>query len=163
MTQLIRCPRSVIAQSLDVLRAGGARQCEALVLWLARRTPGVIDVVEAYEPPYEAAVDYFRIHPDGMRAIMSRLRTERLHICAQVHSHPGRAFHSKADDQWAIVRHQGALSLVVPDFAATTSPDTFLDTIAAYALSPADQWLAIPRHRLASHLEVTDAHRSPGE
>jgi proteasome lid subunit RPN8/RPN11 len=163
MIPLIKCPRPVIEQTLSVLRAGGARDCEALVLWLARRTPGVIDVVEAYEPPYKASVDYFRIHPNGMRSIMSRLRTDRLHICAQVHSHPGKAFHSTADDRWAIVRHQGALSLVVPDFAATTSTDSFLNKIAAYALSPADQWLAVPRHELGRYLEVTHADGSPGK
>ena len=163
MMPLIRCPRPVIEQTLNVLRSGGARNCEALVLWLARRTASVVDVVEAYEPPYEASVDYFRIHPEGMRSIMARLRNERLHICAQVHSHPAQAFHSTADDRWAIVRHQGALSLVVPDFAATTSADTFLNKIAAYALSPADQWLAVPRHHLGRYLEVTHADGTPGK
>jgi len=42
-------------------------------------------------------------------------------VAAQVHSHPDEAFHSKGDDEWAIVRHEGALSIVVP-----TSRGTYL-------------------------------------
>lgn len=160
---LIRCPNAIIERTLSVLRAGGARDCEALVLWLARRAPDVVDVVEAYEPPYEASVDYFHIPPSGMRSIMSRLRRDRLHICAQVHSHPGKAFHSTADDRWAIVRHQGALSLVVPHFAATTTPASFLNMIATFALARDDQWLAVPRHDLGRYLEITDADGTAGE
>ena len=160
---LIRCPHAVIEKTLSVLRAGGARNCEALVLWLARRTPGAVDVVEAYEPPYEASVDYFRIPPSGMHSIMSRLRRDRLHICAQVHSHPGKAFHSMADDRRAIVRHQGALSLVVPHFAATTTPQSFLNMIATFVLSHDDQWLAVSHHDLGQYLEITHADGTAGE
>jgi len=163
MIPLIRCPHAVVDKTLSILRAGGARDCEALVLWLARRRRGVVDVVEAYEPPYESSVDYFHIPPSGMRTIMSRLRRDRLHICAQVHSHPGKAFHSTADDRWAIVRHEGALSLVVPRFAATTTPHSFVSMIAAFALSRDDLWLAIPRPDLGRYLEVTHADGTTGE
>jgi hypothetical protein len=39
-------------------------------------------------------------------------------LAAQIHAHPGRAYHSGADDVLALVRLPGALSIVVPDFAA---------------------------------------------
>lgn len=163
MIPLIRCPSTIIDQTLAALRAGGARDCEALVLWLARRTAGVVDVVEAYEPPYESSVDYFRINPRGMRAIMSRLREDRLHICAQVHSHPGKAFHSTADDRWAIVRHQGALSLVVPHFAASTTTQSFLNMSATFILTRDDRWLPVARHDLGRYLEITHADGTSGK
>ena len=37
---------------------------------------------------------------------------------AQVHTHPGRAYHSEMDDRYAVVTSPGGLSLVVPDIAA---------------------------------------------
>jgi hypothetical protein len=163
MTSIIRCPRPVIEATLATMWAGGRRNCEALTLWLARRCPDRVQVVEAYEPPYEAAVDRFHILPAGMRVIMTRLRKERLYICAQVHSHPGRAFHSQADDTWAIVRHQGALSLVVPRFGADTTEATFLDTVAAYSLSNEDRWEFVPRDVLSTRIEVTDAYGAAGK
>ena len=67
-------------------------------------------IVEAYVPEQEAEVDYFHIPPSGMMALMAHLRERRLGLAAQVHSHPARAFHSLADDKWAIVRHEGAMS-----------------------------------------------------
>jgi len=37
-------------------------------------------------------------------------------LIAQVHSHPTEAYHSEADDRFAIVTAEGGLSLVVPNF-----------------------------------------------
>lgn len=42
-------------------------------------------------------------------------------LAGQIHGHPGRAYHSGADDQLAIVRRPGGLSIVVPDFADARS------------------------------------------
>ncbi|MFL5833351.1 MAG: hypothetical protein ACJ76B_05160 [Solirubrobacterales bacterium] len=39
-------------------------------------------------------------------------------LAGQIHAHPGRAYHSGADDQLALVQLPGGLSIVVPDFAA---------------------------------------------
>ena len=72
---------------------------------------------------------------------MRHLRSGRLKIVAQVHSHPGEAFHSEVDDEWAIVRHVGALSLVVPGFARWTTPTNFVAQAVAYELSASNQWL----------------------
>jgi hypothetical protein len=38
-------------------------------------------------------------------------------LAAQIHAHPGEAYHSGADDALALVRLPGSLSIVVPDFA----------------------------------------------
>jgi hypothetical protein len=37
-------------------------------------------------------------------------------LIAQVHSHPNEAYHSEADDEYAIVTAEGGLSFVVPNF-----------------------------------------------
>jgi hypothetical protein len=39
-------------------------------------------------------------------------------LAGQIHAHPGRAYHSGADDALALLRLPGALSIVVPDFAS---------------------------------------------
>jgi hypothetical protein len=38
-------------------------------------------------------------------------------LAGQIHAHPERAYHSGADDELALVRLPGALSIVVPGFA----------------------------------------------
>lgn len=121
------------------------RRCECVVLWLGRRRDGGLVVEQAYRPQQHAKADMFHIPREGMAALHAELRRGRLMVAAQVHSHPGEAFHSLADDRWAIVRHEGALSLVVPDFAAHTRLENFLDLTKVFRFSAAAEWLEVPR------------------
>lgn len=132
-----------VARTIDVLQAAGERKEERVVLWLgpASARPGATSVTEMYEPDQITDIDYFRLPPATLQALMRHLRAGRLKIVAQVHSHPGEAFHSEVDDEWAIVRHVGALSLVVPDFARWTTPTNFVDQAVAYELSANNEWL----------------------
>jgi proteasome lid subunit RPN8/RPN11 len=151
----IICTCEVLAETIGRLREGGKRSEERVVLWLAKASaPPPTRVVEVYEPEQVTAIDYFRLPPPSMRALMSHLRALRRKVVAQVHSHPGRAFHSKVDDEWAIVRHVGALSLVLPRFAGTTTASNFLDEAMTYELSPKNTWLLIPNRGAAARLEI---------
>ncbi len=44
-------------------------------------------------------------------------------VLAQLHTHPGMAFHSLADDRLALPRQTGAISIVVPDYGADWDGD----------------------------------------
>uniref|UniRef100_A0A973WAT3 Mov34/MPN/PAD-1 family protein n=1 Tax=Bradyrhizobium septentrionale TaxID=1404411 RepID=A0A973WAT3_9BRAD len=77
--------------------------------------------------------------------LRKKLRADRLMVAAQVHSHPQEAFHSKADDTWAIVRHEGALSLVVPRFARDTSLANFVEQTKVFRFSDRATWDEVPR------------------
>lgn len=145
---LLACPAAVVDTTLTHLREAGARDCECVVLWLGRRRDGEIIVEQAYRPLHHAEADMFHIPREGMAALHAELRRNRRLVAAQVHSHPREAFHSAADDRWAIVRHEGALSLVVPDFAAYTSLDNFLDQTKVFRFSGAAEWLEVPRARV---------------
>jgi hypothetical protein len=94
-----------------------------------------------YEPEQVVNVDYFRIPPTSMRALMDHLRSTRRRIAAQIHTHPGRAYHSDVDAKWAIIRHVGALSLVLPRFAIATTPENFLNEVMTYEYSPDGDWV----------------------
>jgi proteasome lid subunit RPN8/RPN11 len=103
------------------LQKFGAFGCEGLVLWLGTTSGLEARVTEFVVPPQhpicdETGVGYF---VDG--ATLSRLNrylyeTGSVFI-AQVHSHPGPAYHSEADDRYALVTEEGGFSLVVPEFA----------------------------------------------
>jgi proteasome lid subunit RPN8/RPN11 len=89
-----------------------------------------------------------------MAAVFDELRSERLMIVAQVHSHPGDAFHSEADDEWAIVRHEGAYSIVVPRFARGVSVRSFVQDAAVYKLSAEDVWELLSKPQAHQALEI---------
>ncbi len=130
----------IVGDTISKLQRVGLRQAEGIVLWLGAQHDGVVRVEEAYEPEYHSEKDYFRIPPTGMARLLSYLGDSGLHIIAQVHTHPEEAFHSRADDTWAIVRHLGALSLVLPYFAKHTSIENFLTEAAVFCLAENGQW-----------------------
>lgn len=110
MNTTLLYPASVITETLRFLQASGQKRCEGIVLWLGSREGCNINIKAVYEPAHHAEADVFHIPPKSMLQLKEYLRKNRLFIAAQVHSHPFEAFHSRADDQWAIVRHTGALS-----------------------------------------------------
>lgn len=145
----LNIPPAVIDRTLGFLREAGQRESEGIVLWLGQRGPDDIDVTEAFVPIHTAASHRFRIPPAGMRELMQRLGETSTFVAAQVHSHPEEPFHSWADDAMAIISHAGACSLVLPYFAADTTPANFVDQTALFCLSDKDEWV-----------EVTEPNRS---
>lgn len=143
MTQHLRCPQQFLDDTLTHLRAGGAKQCETVVLWLGNKHEGIREIGEVYRPEQVVDVDYFLIPQEGMRSLMRHLKETRLQVLAQVHSHPEQAYHSKADDTWSIIRHVGAISIVIPFFASTTSKDNFENHAATYQLNDSNRWVEV--------------------
>jgi proteasome lid subunit RPN8/RPN11 len=137
---LLHCPSAAIEQTLTHLKDAGTRYQECVVLWLGKREREAVHIQRCYLPLQRAKSDQFHIPPEGMVALQSLMRSERLMVAAQVHSHPNEAFHSKADDTWAIVRHEGALSLVIPRFASDTFPQNFLLKTKTYRFSNRATW-----------------------
>lgn len=147
-------PESVVENTLMYLRLAGTRRSECVVLWLARREADAIRVVDAYRPDQVAEEDFFRIPPSAMQAVMRRVGDSGLLIASQVHSHPREAFHSRADDQWAIVRHLDALSIVVPYFAAGVGVGDFLASSAVFRLGSDNRWRVIPKADLPGWVRI---------
>ena len=152
----VTCTHSIVEVTLGWLRDAGHTRRECVALWLGRRGPATIDVMDAYRPEQTAEIDMFHIPPRGMTALHAVLRQRRLMVAAQVHSHPAEAFHSKADDRWAIVRHEGALSLVVPQFALHTTTQNFLAHTKVFRFTATGRWQEIPEAEIAgSWLTIT--------
>lgn len=152
MTPPLLVPTRVVAASLDVLQEAGRLRRECVVLWLSRRGENEINVVEAYRPEQVTAEDYFQLPRASITALFDVLRTRKLMVAAQVHTHPEQAFHSVADDKWAIVRHVNALSLVLPYFAMNTRASSFLADSAIFMLSRDNAWREVPRPDVPRHV-----------
>ncbi len=154
MTQQVIVDTNTVADTLRELSKRGWQPTERVALWLGERGEHAITVRELYVPQYKASSDYFHIPRMSMAALMNHLREARLMIAAQLHTHPMEAFHSAADDAWAIVRHAGALSVVIPEFGRHATPGNFMDQAKVFCLSQQNDWEEISRSDLRSHLEV---------
>lgn len=150
----LRVPTDALNLTISSMRAAGGRRSEGVVLWLGRNEGNTLSICEVYVPDYLAASDFFYIPPPAMSELLGHLGHTETMIAAQVHSHPKDAFHSEADGRWAIVRHEGALSLVLPRFAVDTTAANFMDRVAAFRLNASNAWTEIPRFDLDSIMEV---------
>lgn len=134
------CRHQHIEETVKHLREAGQRGNECVVLWFGRESATGIEIEAVCRPAQMAGADIFRIPPAAMREIIGILAQHGWMIAAQVHSHPREAFHSLADDKWAIVRHENALSLVVPYFAANTTGASFLRDQKTFKLTVDNRW-----------------------
>jgi len=154
MSSPVIVPGTIVRDTLAELKSAGHRKSERVALWLGRRTRDCITIESLWIPEQTAGYDFFDIPRHAMEALFGELKKRRLMVAAQVHTHPGRAFHSHADDKWAIVRHKGALSLVVPYFALRTETDTFVRETALFVLSSANEWLEADPTEVQNYYQI---------
>lgn len=147
----VRCvtvDRAVVRATLSAMQEFGKRGAECLVLWLGNVKAGSARVRRAILPEQQAISDengvgYF-VSSETLFALNRALAESGLQLIAQVHSHPSEAYHSRADDRYAIVTSEGGLSLVVPDFGhAPADPASW----AVYRLRQGD-WQPLSREEL---------------
>lgn len=123
------------------LREVGRRGYEGLGLWAGRQTGPLFHVIDAVIP-----VQQHIRNSDGVCVITGAEELHRINVwlfkcgltlIAQIHSHPGRAYHSSTDDDYAVATTVGCFSLVVPDFAAGPFE---IKRLASYRLNASGEW-----------------------
>ena len=115
--------RSVLHESAATLRSmsGGVR--ESVILWIGTAGDKEALVRRVAVPLQSASAQYFDVPLDERLKLAQWLLASGEKLLVQLHTHPRQAFHSLADDQLALPRHTGALSIVVPNFATKWSGD----------------------------------------
>lgn len=151
---------SVLAEETQRnLRTAGLGGNEGLVVWSGVQDGSVFHIRTATAPPQRGihtaegvcvVVDGDALHQLNVDTFK---RGERLF--AQVHSHPGRAYHSAMDDQYAVITSPGGLSLVVPDFAVRPFRVT---ECAVYQLAPGGRWMEIDKSRVGVFISISNDH-----
>ena len=150
--------RATIDRMLETLQEFGSHGCEGLVLWLGEFEPntGKAYVTQAFVPEQksisnEDGVGYF-VSAETLFQLNRDLSETGLRLIAQVHSHPREAYHSEADDRYAIVTAEGGLSLVVPNFGRAPAHPT---AWAVYRLHGRD-WRELSTRDVGSIFEVIE-------
>jgi hypothetical protein len=144
-----------IKSTLDTLLKFGRKGCEGMVLWIGAIDGSTATIEEVLVPPQESiqsedGVGYF-LETAALFEVNRYLAERHLRLIAQVHSHPGEAYHSTTDDTYAIVTTEGGLSLVVPDFGQAPA---VLTAWAVYRLTNA-KWKELSIESVSKLFEVT--------
>jgi hypothetical protein len=132
-------PQAVADLTHKHLRAKGEEVSEGVVLWIGTFEPPLI--TRAVVPEQRTSAGRFQVPLRARQRLTRELAGSGQVLVAQVHSHPGAAFHSAIDDAEAIPRRRGSYSLVVPDFGARPH---LLDGAALYRRDGSGSWLEAP-------------------
>ena len=109
--------RSTLAESAATLRALSGDVRESVVLWIGTEQDGKALVQEMVVPRQRASAVHFDVPIEERLRLAQQLAASGQRLLVQLHTHPGRAFHSLADDRLALPRHTGAISIVIANFA----------------------------------------------
>lgn len=113
---LLRLVGDIVRTTFRILRECGRGECECAVYWTG---PAGENLVDGFEHPiHKRSAFGYEIDDNWLTELWKRLAASKRSVKAQVHTHPGEAFHSATDDEWPIVSQAGFLSIVIPDFAA---------------------------------------------
>ena len=138
-------PRECADAAREHLRAAGERGLEGMALWAGTQQDTVFEVLATIVPRQTGSVSdsglAVVVDADELFRLNVWLYENAMQLVAQLHSHPGAAYHSETDDTFPIMARLGGFSLVLPDFA--TRPFD-LREIATYRLLPGSGWCLVP-------------------
>jgi hypothetical protein len=120
--QRYQVPASVLTETVQALRRTGGGVKEAVALWQGRAVNETVAVITKLHVPKQITGPlHFNVPlPERLRLLGEVSRAGEFILC-QLHTHPREAFHSKADDDMAITKHTGAISIVIPVFGMNWS------------------------------------------
>ena len=146
-------PQDILTESVDLLRLLSAGVREAVVLWTGIERTSTAEVRRVLVPRQVVSRRGFEVPLEERLEIAQRLAQSGEKLLAQLHTHPGAAFHSMADDRLALPRHTGAVSIVVADFAAAWDGD--LMNVSVNRHLGAGKWSELSSQEVARLFEVS--------
>ena len=111
-------PRDILQTTFGFLRERGSRGFESHALWAGTLSKGTFAVSCAVFPAQLCSPISYEVPQEEEFRINRRLNRQGLVAMCQIHTHPGRAFHSRIDDEGSALFLPGSLSVVVPRYGA---------------------------------------------
>lgn len=135
-------PKLLITQAcVDALHAclsSEIRKGHEGIAYLLGRTDGTVTLaVSAFRPKAKTTPGSFHVEPVAMAVCVRTAARLGLQIVAQVHTHPGVAYHSDGDVEGARIRYIGYASVVLPDYGRRLP---HLDEAAVYVFCGNRGW-----------------------
>jgi hypothetical protein len=104
------------------LRDAGSQGVEGVGLWLGRQEGNLFTVYCSIIPAQKAYRMeeglLYQVAGEELHRINKWAYEQKIVLLTQIHSHPGRAYHSETDDAFPIVPTLGGFSIVIPNFGS---------------------------------------------
>jgi hypothetical protein len=155
--KVLQLPRSSAQEAIDWLYRAGTQSVEGVALFAGVRKGDTFIIKRTIIPEQSAGnIEGGLIYVVGgeeLHRIGLELFDAGLQIFAQIHSHPGAAYHSDTDDAYPIVTVIGGLSMVVPNFARGGIK---LSSWAVYRLLPGMRWTEMNLNEKENFIEIIE-------
>lgn len=106
----------VIQETIMIMRKEGNHNKEGLVFWSGHIEDNIAIIKTVISPKIKSTMFSAQLNDDGLAYIRGILKNNNEFLFAQVHSHPGSAFHSIEDETESISYKTGFISIVIPNF-----------------------------------------------
>lgn len=139
---MLRLPSAILASTFRTLRECGQSRNECVVYWTGPvSSHGLVDAQD--HPFHRRSPHEYEIDSQWLTRYWFELARAQRTIRAQVHTHPGAAFHSATDDRWPVISQPGFISIVIPNFArgAVSFQGAWIGQFQADG-----RWRAVPHH-----------------
>jgi hypothetical protein len=142
----VKFPQQCVRQAYDHIRLAGRKRLEGVVLFAGRLEEQNSETfcVEETIVPKQLSMSLeegllYAVDGEELHRINVHLHEHKMMLIAQLHSHPGMAYHSQTDDDYAIITKTGGLSIVVPNFG---TDDIDISHWAVYRLDK-NEWVEL--------------------
>ena len=109
-------PKDVLNDTFYFLQKYGNLQLESHALWVGKKTENSFQITNVWYPQQENISISYEVSEEEEFRINLHLSNENKTVIAQIHTHPGEAFHSCTDNEGSALSLSGSLSIVIPDF-----------------------------------------------
>lgn len=115
MAKLLTIHADLLDRSFRALRECGQGRSECVLYWTGPvDSSGAVDALD--HPVHRRSFGEYEVDSRWLTDFWFRLARRERHVLAQIHTHPGAAFHSPTDDAYPIVSQAGFISIVFPNF-----------------------------------------------
>lgn len=155
----VELPFACVQKAYDHIRYAGAQNLEGVVLFSGIYVQdNFIFSIKQTIVPQQVSVSLeegllYAVGGEELYRINYELHQRKEILVAQLHSHPGRAYHSSTDDAYPIITKIGGLSIVVPNFGVD---DFSLDLWAVYRLEENLEWEELSQNQVYNLIKIID-------
>jgi len=147
----IKLPYSIIGETLEFFKDNGKDDLEACAIWVGKEHHDIFEIKEVWFPKQENTMISYYIPDIDVHNINVKLNKNKYSAIAQLHTHPGEAFHSSIDDEYTILCLPGSFSIVIPDYG--NIPICAIDNWVVYRLLNGE-WTLQTKNKVRSLFQI---------
>lgn len=150
----LRIPAQIITETEQFLRQKGQCREEGRVYWIGELIGPIIKITRLHIPEQISESSIWGVSVEVRKkerlAMMETLQGDE-RVFVKLHSHPQEAYMSETDIRNPSFKHEGAISIVVPNFSSNPMGELLDCSVNIFT---AGEWRELTREMVSRFVEV---------